>query len=67
MKKTTEDSDRLAGSDPDSLVIAVLVVLTIWMIVLYFIDRPVAPHEAYRHAAEASLLEGQPKPEGHGR
>jgi hypothetical protein len=24
-------------------------------------------HEAYRHAAEASLLEGQPKPQEHGR
>jgi hypothetical protein len=24
-------------------------------------------HEAYRHAAEASLLEGQQKPQGHGR
>jgi hypothetical protein len=40
----------------------------IFVILSYFKTSDDAfQHEAYRHAAEASLLEGQPKPERHRR
>jgi hypothetical protein len=40
----------------------------IFLIVSYIaVSNDAFHHEAYRHAAEASLLEGQQKPERHGR
>jgi hypothetical protein len=38
----------------------------IFVILSYFkVSNDAFQHEAYRHASEASLLEGQPKPERH--
>jgi hypothetical protein len=56
---------RATHSNRQDLVIAVVVILSIWAIVLHFADRPMPIQ--YQHAAEASLLEGESKPEGHGK
>lgn len=41
-------------------------VIIVYLLILWWTDKPKEP-SAYRHAAEASLIEGQPKPEGHGK
>ncbi len=51
-----------------TLLSALAFAVSIFVILSYFkVSEDVFRHEAYRHAAEASLLEGQPKPQEHGR
>jgi len=49
-----------------SLPLGMLVAVIVWLAVLVVYDRP-APMDGYRAAQEASAIEGQAKPEGHGR
>jgi hypothetical protein len=46
--------------------LGLLTVVIAWFAVLMVYDRPV-PMDGYRAAQEASAIEGQAKPEGHGR